>query len=135
MQFHDHYLNTFYPLYPILSSVVLLKVAKMAEEMEAELEKESKIITEEVALNKHQIRMLIACKFPQKMMEEIKDLKLDHDKDHGKMRFTGLPNDIIASNRKMIELLLNLKSSVIEKSKDYIKVSVHVIVFSVIRHD
>ena len=134
MQFHDRYLNKVYPLYPILSSVVLLKVAKIAKEMEAELEKESKIITEEVTLNKHQILMLSACKFPQKMMKEIKDLKLDHDK-HGKMRFTGLPNDIIASNRKMIELLLNLKSSVIEKSKDYIKVSVHVIVFSVIRHD
>ena len=114
--------------------MVLLKVAKMAKEMEAELEKKSKIITEEVTLKKHQILMLLANKFPEKIMKEIKDLKLDAIVKHGKMRFNGLPNDIVASKSKMFELLSDLKISVMEKSEDYIKVSVHMIVFSEIRH-
>ena len=114
--------------------MVLLKVAKMAKEMEAELEKKSRIITEEVTLKKHKMLMLLACKFPENMLKENKDLKLDPLVKHGKMRFAGLPNDIIAAKSKMFELLSDLKISVMEKSEDYIKVSVHVMVFSEIRH-
>ena len=106
--------------------MLLLKVAKIAQEMEADLEKKSRIITEEVSMKKHKILILLACKFPEKMIQEFKDLTLEPLVKQCKMRFTGLPNEIIASKSKMFELLSDLKHSAIEKSEDYIKVSIDI---------
>ena len=94
----------------------------LSQQLERQLEKSKQMITEEVQLKKHQVLLLLACKFVEISMQDNPELKMEADVRSNKVLYSGLPNHIVASKAKLYEMLNDTKSKTLDVSENYVKV-------------